>query len=79
MGGRDVDTKTFGSVTVDATQALAATRHCADRIAAEQPHKDTGGQLLELLDALGLPTTAQQLRALKARAAIEAAHRKERP
>ncbi|WP_280843372.1 hypothetical protein [Streptomyces sp. SAI-119] len=70
-------------MTVGASQALAATRHCADRIAAEQPHENTGGRLLELLDALGLPTTAQQLRALKARAAIEhavhARHRKETP
>lgn len=78
MGGRDLELRNLGNVTVGATQALAVTRHCADRIAAEQPHKDAGGQLLDLLDALGLPTTAQQLRVLKARAAIEAAHRKER-
>jgi hypothetical protein len=71
MGGRDVDTKTFGNVTVDATQALAAVRNIARRFG-----QDPAG-LLELLDVLGLPTTAQQLRALKARAAIEAAHRKE--
>ena len=80
MGGRDLELRNLGAVTVGASQALAATRHVADRIAAEQPTQDAGCQLLQLLDALGLPTTAQQLRALKARAAIErAAHRKETP
>jgi hypothetical protein len=73
MGGRDVDTKTFGNVTVDATQALAAVRNIARRFG-----QDPAG-LLELLDALGLPTTRRGLTALKARAAIEAAHRKETP
>ena len=74
MGGREVDTKQLGSVTVDATQALAAVRNIARRFG----HDPAG--LLELLAALGLPTTKRGLDALKARAAMDrAAHRKETP
>jgi hypothetical protein len=52
----------------------------AGRLIGRDPLVAAG--LLELLAALGLPATHQQLRALKARAAIEAAHarhRKETP
>jgi len=73
MGGRDLELRNLGNVTVDASQALAAVRHIARRFGQDP------AELLELLDVLGLPATAQQLRVLKARAAIEAAHRKETP
>jgi hypothetical protein len=72
MGGRDVDTKTFGHVTVDATQALAAVRNIARRFG-----QDPAG-LLELLDVLGLPTTRRALNLLKAQAAMEQVAREQR-
>ncbi|MCX4809068.1 hypothetical protein OG601_46960 [Streptomyces sp. NBC_01239] len=70
--GTEVDSIGLGSTTISATQILNATRHVADRVAA-----DDRGDLLDLLSLLGLPTTRRQLRIVKARAAIEQA-RKER-
>jgi hypothetical protein len=92
MGGRDVNSQGFGSVFVDAQQALGMILRVGVHVAAEHPHPadDTNprlaGQLigqdpviaagvLELLSALGLPTTAAGRRALQARARIEQARR----
>jgi hypothetical protein len=72
MGGRELGAHHFGDVTVDASQALAAVRHIVRR-AGQDP-----AELLELLDVLGLPTTRRALNALKARAAIDEAARKQR-
>ena len=72
MGGRDLELRNLGNVTVDAPQALAAVRNIARRFG-----QDPAG-LLELLKILGLPTTKRGLNLLKAQAAIEAAHRKEK-
>lgn len=70
MGGREVDTGALGPVTLGAQQVLDATKHVVRRVAAEN-----ADDLLELLHTLGLPTTPQQLRVLKAKAAIDqAAH-----
>lgn len=72
MGGRDLELRNLGAVTVDPVQALAAVRNIARRF----DHDPAG--LLELLKILGLPTTKRGLDALKARAALDrAAHRKE--
>ncbi|MFL6096115.1 MAG: hypothetical protein ACJ71Y_11755 [Blastococcus sp.] len=72
MGGREVDTKQFGNVTVDATQALAAVRNIARRFDQDP------ASLLELLKILGLPTTRRGLSLLKANAAIEQVAREQR-
>lgn len=50
--------------------------HLAGRLVAQDPLVAAG--LLELLDALGLPTTKQQLRMLQARAALERTAREQR-
>ena len=72
MGGRDLELRNLGNVTVDATQALAAVRHLARRFG-----QDPAG-LLELLKILGLPTTKRGLNLLKAQAAIEQVAREQR-
>ena len=72
MGGRDLELRNLGNVTVDATQALAAVRNIARRFG-----QDPDG-LLELLKILGLPTTQRGLNVLKAKAAIEQAAREQR-
>ena len=72
MGGRDLELRNLGNVTVDATQALAAVRNIARRFG-----QDPDG-LLELLKILGLPTTRRALNLLKAKAAIEQAAREQR-
>ena len=72
MGGRDLELRNLGNVTVDATQALAAVRNIARRFG-----QDPDG-LLELLKILGLPTTKQGLNLLKANAAIEQVAREQR-
>jgi hypothetical protein len=66
MGGRDVDTKTFGSVVVDAVKLRALAVNCADRVANRLPdlpgrriaHDPTArADVLELLHIIGfLPT-----------------------
>ena len=72
MGGRDLELRNLGNVTVDATQALAAVRNIARRFG-----QDPDG-LLELLKILGLPTTQRGLNVLKAKAAIEQVAREQR-
>ena len=72
MGGRDLELRNLGNVTVDATQALAAVRNIARRFG-----QDPAG-LLELLKILGLPTTKRGLSLLKANAAIEQVAREQR-
>ncbi len=72
MGGRDLELRNLGNVTVDPVQALAAVRNIARRFG-----QDPDG-LLELLDVLGLPTTRRGLSLLKAQAAIEEAAREQR-
>jgi hypothetical protein len=72
MGGRDLELRNLGNVTVDASQALAAVRNIARRFG----HDPAG--LLELLKILGLPTTRRALKVLKAQAAIEQAAREQR-
>lgn len=68
MGG-EVDTYGLGPVRLQATQVLNATRYVARRITADP------AALLEVLAALGLPITSQQLETVKARAAIERARK----
>ncbi len=65
--GTEVDSIGLGSTTSSATQILNATRHVADRVAADGTD--------DLLDLLGLPITRQQLRIVKARAATEQARK----
>jgi hypothetical protein len=72
MGGRDLELRNLGNVTVDPVQALAAVRNIARRFG-----QDPAG-LLELLKILGLPTTRRALNVLKAKAAIEQAAREQR-
>ena len=72
MGGRDLELRNLGNVTVDPVQALAAVRNIARRFG-----QDPDG-LLELLKILGLPTTQRGLNVLKAKAAIEQVAREQR-
>ncbi|MCX5253549.1 hypothetical protein OOK27_05100 [Streptomyces canus] len=72
MGGRDLELRNLGNVTVDPVQALAAVRNIARRFG-----QDPAG-LLELLEVLGLPTTRRALSLLKAKAAIEQVAREQR-
>ena len=37
MGGRDLELRNLGNVTVDAVKLRALAVHCADRVAAEHP------------------------------------------
>jgi alkylhydroperoxidase family enzyme len=71
MGGRDLELRNLGNVTVDPVQALAAVRNIARRFGQDP------AELLELLKILGLPTTRRGLDALKARAAVDRAAREQ--
>jgi hypothetical protein len=76
MGGQELDGYGLGDTTLRASQVLDATVHVADRVAAQHPDTPRAGvELLELLQALGLPTTKKRRRQLEARRVIEQSSR----
>ena len=68
MGGRDLDVKNFGAVTVDHVKLRALAVHCADRVGAEHPTEfdDTDPELAGRLIAQDPAVRADVLELLDA-------------
>lgn len=68
MGGRDLETRQLGDVTVDRVKLRALAVHCADRIGAEHPTEfdDTDPELAGRLIAHDSAARADVLELLDA-------------